>query len=124
MRLGKLGFPRIRSHSTDLQWLFLTARFAQNVRRQMDDQFENVFEEHNRLRISFHLAWTEALRIAIALPLLFVAFFSAFGQSLQPGHLPSRKQVAPMTPAEEKNLVFVLDWWREVIEARHTELGA
>jgi hypothetical protein len=40
----------------------------------MDDQFENVFEEHNRHRISSHLAWTEALRIAIALPLLFVAF--------------------------------------------------
>ena len=88
----------------------------------MDDQFEHVFEEHNRHRIS--LAWTEALRIAIALPLLFVAFFSAFGQSLQPGHLPSRKQVAPMTPAEEKNLTFVLDWWREVIEARNTELAA
>jgi hypothetical protein len=86
----------------------------------MDDQFKNDFEEHNRHRISFHLAWTEALRIAIALPLLFVAFFSAFGQSLQPGHLPSRKQVAPMTPAEEKNLAFVLDWWREVVEARHT----
>jgi hypothetical protein len=90
----------------------------------MDDQFENVFEEHNRHRMSFHFEWTEALRIAIAFPLLFVAFFSAFGQSLQPGHLPSRKQVAPMTPAEEKNLAFVLDWWRKVIEARHTELAA
>jgi predicted SnoaL-like aldol condensation-catalyzing enzyme len=90
----------------------------------MDDQFSNVFEERNRHTISFHLAWTEALRIAIALPLLFVAFFSAFGQSLQPGHLPSKKQVAPMTPAEEKNLAFVLDWWRKVIEARHTELAA
>ncbi|HKD06896.1 MAG TPA: nuclear transport factor 2 family protein [Bryobacteraceae bacterium] len=90
----------------------------------MDDQFEDVFEERDRHRISFHLAWTEAVRIAIALPLLFVALFSASGQSLQPGHLPSTKQVAPMTPAEEKNLAFVLDWWREVIEARHTELGA
>jgi predicted SnoaL-like aldol condensation-catalyzing enzyme len=29
-----------------------------------------------------------------------------------------------MTPAEEKNLAFVLDWWREVVEARHTELAA
>ena len=104
----------------------LTAGFAQNVRRQMDDQFNNHFEEHNRHGISFHLAWTEALRITIALPLLFVVSCSAFGQSLplQPGHLPSRKQVAPTTPAEEKNLAFVLDWWREVIEARHTELGA
>jgi predicted SnoaL-like aldol condensation-catalyzing enzyme len=90
----------------------------------MDDQFKNDFEEHNRHRISFHLAWTEALRIAIALPLLFVAFFSAFGQSIQPGHLPTKKQVAHMTPEEEKNLAFVLDWWREVVEARHTELAA
>lgn len=71
-----------------------------------------------------HLTRTEALRMAIALPLLFVAFISAFGQSLQPGHLPTRKQVAPLTAAEEKNLTFVLDWWRKVIEARHTELGA
>jgi len=90
----------------------------------MDDPFENLFEEHDRHRISFHLAWAEALRIAIALPLLFAAFFSVSGQSLQPGHLPSKKQVAPMTPVEERNLAFVLDWWREVIEARHTELGA
>jgi predicted SnoaL-like aldol condensation-catalyzing enzyme len=29
-----------------------------------------------------------------------------------------------MTPAEEKNLAFVLDWWRKVIDARHTELAA
>jgi predicted SnoaL-like aldol condensation-catalyzing enzyme len=90
----------------------------------MDDSFENLFEKHNRHRVSFHLAWAEALRIAIALTLLFAAFFSVSAQSLQPGHLPSKKQVAPMTPAEERNLAFVLDWWREVIEARHTELGA
>ncbi len=90
----------------------------------MDDQFENVFGARDRQRMSSHFEWTEALRIAIALQLLFVAFFSAFGQSLQPGHLPSRKQVAPLTPAEEKNLAFVLDWWRKVIEARHTELAA
>jgi predicted SnoaL-like aldol condensation-catalyzing enzyme len=104
----------------------LRAGFAQNVRRQMDDQFNNDFEKHYRHRISLHSARTEALRIAIALPLLFIGSCSAFGQSLplQPGHLPSRKQVAPATPSEEKNLAFVLDWWREVIEARHTELGA
>src|SRR6516165_3594814 len=103
----------------------LTARLTQNVRRrQMDDPFENLFEKHNRYMISFHLAWAEALRIAIALPLLFAAFFSVSGQSLQPGHLPSKKQVAPMTPAEEKNLAFVLDWWTKVIDARHTELAA
>src|ERR1700740_1398354 len=88
----------------------------------MHDQLEDVFEVHHRQ--SSHFDWTKALRKAIALQLLFVAFSSAFGQSLQPGHLPSRKKSAPMTPGEEKNLAFVLDWWREVIEARHTELGA
>ena len=52
----------------------------------MDDQFENVFEARDRQRMSSHFEWTEALRTAIALQLLFVAFFSVFGQSLQPGH--------------------------------------
>jgi len=65
----------------------------------MDDQFANIFEAHNRHGMSSHFEWTEALRIAIALPLLFAAFFSAFGQSAQPGHLPTKKQVAHMTPA-------------------------
>ena len=90
----------------------------------MDDRFETVFETHNRNTRSSYFEWTAALHIVIALPLLSVAFFSALGQSLQPGHLPSRKQVAPMAPAEEKNLAFVLDWWRKVIDARHTELAA
>jgi len=27
-----------------------------------------------------------------------------------------------MTAAEQKNLAMVLDWWREVIQSRHTEL--
>ena len=90
----------------------------------MNDQFEIIFEAHNRHRRSSHFEWTEALRIAIVLQLLFVAFYSAFGQSVKPGHLPTKEQVAPMLPGEEKNLAFVLDWWREVIEARHTELAA
>jgi predicted SnoaL-like aldol condensation-catalyzing enzyme len=90
----------------------------------VDSPFQNLFEKHNQRRISIHLAWAEALRIGIVLPLLFAAFFSVSGQSLQPGHLPTKKQMAPMTRAEEKNLAFVLDWWREVVEARHTELGA
>jgi predicted SnoaL-like aldol condensation-catalyzing enzyme len=29
-----------------------------------------------------------------------------------------------MTAAEQKNVDFVLNWWREVIEAKHTELAA
>jgi predicted SnoaL-like aldol condensation-catalyzing enzyme len=84
----------------------------------------NVFEANIRHTISSHFQWTRPLRIALALLLLFAAFSSACGQSLQPGHLPSNKQVAPTTPAEAKNLAFVLDWWRKVIEARHTELAA
>src|SRR5579864_6606624 len=90
----------------------------------MDDQTENIFKEYDRHRIPFHWPRTEVLRIAVALPLLFSAFIPSFGQSLQPGHLPSTKQVAPMTHEEETNLTFVLDWWRKVVEARHTELGA
>ncbi len=30
---------------------------------------------------------------------------------------------APMTAQEKKNLQFVLDWWRQVIQARHVELA-
>jgi predicted SnoaL-like aldol condensation-catalyzing enzyme len=71
-----------------------------------------------------HFGWTYFRRIAVAVPLLLCVGWSAFGQSLQPGHLPTKKQVAHMTPEEEKNLAFVLDWWREVIEARHIELAA
>jgi hypothetical protein len=74
--------------------------------------------------IASHFDWTYFRCIAVAVSLLLCAGCSAFGQSLQPGHLPSRKQAAPMTPAEEKNLAFVLDWRREVVEARHTELAA
>jgi predicted SnoaL-like aldol condensation-catalyzing enzyme len=29
-----------------------------------------------------------------------------------------------MTAAGQKNVDFVLNWWREVIEAKHTELAA
>ncbi|HEY2819975.1 MAG TPA: hypothetical protein VGJ06_02945 [Candidatus Acidoferrum sp.] len=90
----------------------------------MDDQFENCFQEYDPHRTLFHLAWTEALRVVIALPLLFFSFCPAFGQSLQPGHLPSTKQVGPMTPEEQAKLTFVLDWWRKVVEARHIELAS
>lgn len=90
----------------------------------MNTPFENVFEPHNRHSRSSHSEWTEALCIAIALQLLFVTFSSAWSQSVPPRHLPTNKQVAPMSPEEEKNLAFVLDWWRKVVEARHTELAA
>lgn len=36
---------------------------------------------------------------------------------------PMAAQTATMTAAEQKNLAFVLDWWREVLEARHLDLA-
>jgi predicted SnoaL-like aldol condensation-catalyzing enzyme len=36
---------------------------------------------------------------------------------------PTTPQIAPMTAAEQQNLDMVLKWWREVIEAHHTELA-
>ncbi len=32
-------------------------------------------------------------------------------------------QTAPMNVSEQQNLNMVLQWWREVIEAHHTELA-
>jgi predicted SnoaL-like aldol condensation-catalyzing enzyme len=32
--------------------------------------------------------------------------------------------VGPMTAKEQANLKFVLDWWREVLQARHLDLTA
>lgn len=48
-------------------------------------------------------------------------FQSKSGISVNPPTLP---QTAPMTAGERKNLGLVLNWWREVIEAHHTELAA
>ncbi len=31
--------------------------------------------------------------------------------------------VGPMTAKEQANLKFVLDWWRDVLQARHLELA-
>ena len=36
---------------------------------------------------------------------------------------PLTAQTSAMTPAEQANLRFVLDWWREVLEARHLDLA-
>jgi len=36
---------------------------------------------------------------------------------------PLAAQSQSMTPAEQKNLKMVLDWWREVIVARHVDLA-
>ena len=37
--------------------------------------------------------------------------------------LRGQTRTAPMNASEQKNLAMVLTWWREVIEARHTELA-
>lgn len=42
------------------------------------------------------------------------------GVSINPPTLP---QTAPMTAGERRNLDLALAWWREVIEAHHTELA-
>ena len=44
----------------------------------------------------------------------------ARAESINPATKP---QTAPMTAQEKKNLQFVLDWWREVLQARHMELA-
>jgi predicted SnoaL-like aldol condensation-catalyzing enzyme len=42
------------------------------------------------------------------------------GNSINPSTTP---QTAPMSASEKQNLDMVLQWWREVIEAHHTELA-
>jgi predicted SnoaL-like aldol condensation-catalyzing enzyme len=42
------------------------------------------------------------------------------GDSINP---PTKMQTAPITAGEQQNLDMVLQWWREVIEAHHTELA-
>ena len=57
----------------------------------------------------------------LAAALLAAAVFPACAESINPPTIP---QTAPMTAAEKKNLTMVLTWYREVIQARHTELAA
>ena len=52
-----------------------------------------------------------------AIVLLFMFTSTLFAQSKTP--LPTK---ANMTAQEKKNLQLVLDWWREVLQARHVEL--
>jgi predicted SnoaL-like aldol condensation-catalyzing enzyme len=61
-------------------------------------------------------------RFLIAL-LLSVAACASFAQTAYFAQPPTTPQAAPMTAAEQKNVDFILDWWREVIEAKHTELA-
>ena len=61
------------------------------------------------------------LKFLICAGLLAVGILPAAGESINP---PTAAQVAPMTGQEKKNLEMVETWWREVIQARHTELAA
>ena len=49
-----------------------------------------------------------------------VATLPLAAESINP---PTNPQTAPMTAQEKKNLQFVLDFTREVLQARHTELS-
>jgi len=51
--------------------------------------------------------------------LLFAVSLSVTGFAQNKTPLPTN---AKMTAQEKKNLQLVLDWWREVLQARHVEL--
>src|SRR6476646_10653334 len=52
--------------------------------------------------------------------LLVLGSFTASAESINP---PTMQQTAPMNAKESKNLDMVLNWWREVLRARHAELA-
>jgi predicted SnoaL-like aldol condensation-catalyzing enzyme len=60
------------------------------------------------------------LRILIGVFSLTVFVLPVVPESVNPPTIP---QSAPMNEVERKNLNLVLDWWREVIQGRHTELA-
>ncbi|KAA6459539.1 hypothetical protein DYQ86_15560 [Acidobacteria bacterium AB60] len=87
-------------------------------------RFAGPLVGHHRRRIGLHFGPRFGMPFATAVFLLWITSSAGSGQSAQPRHLPTRKESAPMTRTEEKNLSFVLNWWREVIESRHTELAS
>jgi predicted SnoaL-like aldol condensation-catalyzing enzyme len=53
---------------------------------------------------------------------LSLASLAALAESINP---PTQQQTSPaMTDQEKRNLTFVLDWWREVIEGGHLDLSS
>lgn len=56
----------------------------------------------------------------LGVALLAAATFPVYAESINPATIP---QTAPMTSKEKKNLTMVLNWYREVIQNRHTELA-
>jgi hypothetical protein len=58
--------------------------------------------------------------VSLSLAALLLAPLAAQAQSINP---PTEPQTSPaMTEPEKRNLAFVLDWWREVIDGGHLEL--
>jgi predicted SnoaL-like aldol condensation-catalyzing enzyme len=56
----------------------------------------------------------------LKLSLLAVGIFPVSAEPINPATTP---RTAPMNAAETKNLNMVLNWWREVLRARHVELA-
>jgi predicted SnoaL-like aldol condensation-catalyzing enzyme len=64
-------------------------------------------------------------RMSILLPVLAALLLSPLAAQAQSINPPSEPQTSPaMTEAEKRNLAFVLDWWREVIQGGHLDLTA
>jgi predicted SnoaL-like aldol condensation-catalyzing enzyme len=64
-------------------------------------------------------------RKSILLPSIAALLLAPIGAQAQSINPPTQQQTSPaMTPAEQRNLAFVLDWWREVIQGGHLELSS
>ncbi|HSR09073.1 MAG TPA: nuclear transport factor 2 family protein [Bryobacteraceae bacterium] len=66
------------------------------------------------------MRFSKATLLAGSLALLVASATVLSAESINP---PTTPQTAPMTAKEKKNLETALNWWREVIQARHVELA-
>jgi predicted SnoaL-like aldol condensation-catalyzing enzyme len=65
------------------------------------------------------------LRNRAVLPTLAILLLSPYAAQAQSINPPTEPQTSPaMTEPEKRNLAFVLDWWREVIQGGHLDLSA
>jgi hypothetical protein len=60
------------------------------------------------------------LGILTGVSVLAAGSLSGLAESINP---PTAPQTAPMNDRESRNLEMVLNWWREVLRGRHTELS-
>jgi predicted SnoaL-like aldol condensation-catalyzing enzyme len=60
------------------------------------------------------------LKILTGMSVLAAGIIPVSAESINP---PTTPQTAPMNAKESKNLDMVLNWWREVLRARHAELA-